>query len=326
MNTVDLLTRTTRFALSIDAEDGDTTKRRERLLQYAQEICDDVHFRYPWAWKKASASVSVSAAGVGSLPTDFGEIGRDGGVYAGTIMLRAAVSDQPIHDYVQSGVSGERHAYSIFGMDVAGTQQIHVTTTASQTITLYYEKAPVILADVPAPTVAAEAGGVNIGAGTFSYRVTFVTATGESEGGLVSADVTTTGVQRVSLTDVPLGPTGTTSRKIYRTTNGGSVHKLQGTIANNTATTHLDDTADISLGANVPTTNTTSFGLERIPERYHFRVLIPGMRYKVLEDIDDTRAKAALAEYASGLTWMQTRERPRRETAQRMPRASIGNW
>jgi hypothetical protein len=242
-------------------------------------------------------------------------------------MLRRAVGDQRIHDYAQAGRAGEHYAYSVYGQDVAGTQQIHVATRAAQSLTLFYEKAPPLLADVPAPVAEAVSGGVNMGDGAFSYRVTFVTATGESEGGVVSNEVTLTGgTQRVDLSDIPLGPTGTTSRKIYRTAANGAVYKLLTTIANNTVIVYADDIADISLGAQAPTSNTTAFGLERIPERYHFRVLIPGMRYKVLEDIDDARAKAALAEYASGVQWMQTRERPRREAVQRMPRAISGSW
>jgi len=64
--------------------------------------------------------------------------------------------------------------------------------------------------------------------------------------------------QQVALTGIAIGATGTTSRKVYRTVVGGSQLKLQQTIADNTTTTGVQDaTADGSLGANVPTGDTS---------------------------------------------------------------------
>jgi hypothetical protein len=63
---------------------------------------------------------------------------------------------------------------------------------------------------------------------------------------------------QVALSAVAVGPTGTTARKVYRTVVGGAQLKLQQTIANNTATVGVQDaTADGSLGANAPTTDTS---------------------------------------------------------------------
>jgi hypothetical protein len=68
---------------------------------------------------------------------------------------------------------------------------------------------------------------------------------------------TSTALQ-LAVSGIALGPATTTSRKVYRTAVGGSQLKLQQTIANNTATTGAQDsTADGSLGANVPTTDTS---------------------------------------------------------------------
>src|SRR5262249_20741756 len=106
----------------------------------------------------------------------------------------------------------------------------------------------------------AGAGAGNVDDGTHSYKVTFVTAQGESAPGPTSnvvtvADHTTNG--KVALTGIPLGPSGTTARKIYRTVAGNSgSYKLVTTIANNTATTAQDNLADSGLGANAPSTGT----------------------------------------------------------------------
>jgi hypothetical protein len=62
---------------------------------------------------------------------------------------------------------------------------------------------------------------------------------------------------RVAIAGVALGPTGTTSRKVYRTTAGGAQLKLLTTIADNTTTTYTDAIADGSLGADVPTSDTS---------------------------------------------------------------------
>lgn len=62
--------------------------------------------------------------------------------------------------------------------------------------------------------------------------------------------------EQVKVTNIALGPTGTTARKLYRTVAGGSQLKLLATIADNTTTDFDDTTVDASLGANAPTTNT----------------------------------------------------------------------
>ncbi len=59
------------------------------------------------------------------------------------------------------------------------------------------------------------------------------------------------------LTSLPVAPTshGVSARKIYRTVTSGLVYKLVTTIADNTTTVYLDNTADGSLGATAPTDN-----------------------------------------------------------------------
>jgi hypothetical protein len=77
-----------------------------------------------------------------------------------------------------------------------------------------------------------------------------------------TAPVVNTAALKVNhLTAIPIGPTSTTSRKLYRTTVGGSQLKLLATLANNTTTTYTDATIDASLGANVPTTNTAALNV-----------------------------------------------------------------
>jgi len=114
---------------------------------------------------------------------------------------------------------------------------------------------------VPTCALAAPAVAGNVTAGAHRYRCTFVTADGETEGGVVSASVTVADAAvngKIELTAIPIGGALVTSRKIYRTAAGGSTYLLLATLANNTATTYTDNIADASLGVGVPAVNTTS--------------------------------------------------------------------
>lgn len=104
---------------------------------------------------------------------------------------------------------------------------------------------------------ATAAAGAGVTAGTHSYKVTFVTAGGETDAGVVSNQVTTAaGNLQVNITALPVGNQYVTARKIYRTVAGDTgSYLLQQTVANNTATTATDNTADGALGAAIPTTN-----------------------------------------------------------------------
>lgn len=115
----------------------------------------------------------------------------------------------------------------------------------------------------PAPgalTVALGSGAGNVDNGSHRYVVTFVTADGETQAGDISSSVTVadkTVNGKVSLSAIPVGGSIVTSRKIYRTTAGGSAYLLLATIADNTTTTYTDNIADSNLGAEAPSTNTT---------------------------------------------------------------------
>lgn len=83
----------------------------------------------------------------------------------------------------------------------------------------------------------------------------------------------TTGTGRISVSNIQVGPVGTTARKLYRTEVNGSVYKLVTTISDNTTTTYADNTADGSLGATVTSSTLgTSAGSTtlRVSERSGF--------------------------------------------------------
>lgn len=101
----------------------------------------------------------------------------------------------------------------------------------------------------------------NVGNGTYFYTCTFVDSAGREsvEQGPSSGITVSGGAKHVGLTGIPLGPTGTVSRKVYRTKASGgtatSPYFLLTTINDNTTTTFDDNTADASLPATgLPTT------------------------------------------------------------------------
>jgi len=93
--------------------------------------------------------------------------------------------------------------------------------------------------------------GTGITATAITYQVTIDVDAYIS--GAISNEIATVTNQNILLSNIPLGPIGTTNRKIYRKDSGtGGAYKLVTTIANNTATTYTDVTASGSLGAAIP--------------------------------------------------------------------------
>lgn len=111
-------------------------------------------------------------------------------------------------------------------------------------------------------TATRAAGGGSIANGTYSYKCTFINSTGgETTGGtFISNTVTTTGggTDSVNLTNIPLGGTGTTKRRIYRTKTGTAAYGpwyFVGIVADNTTTTFTDTQADAALVYFIPDVN-----------------------------------------------------------------------
>lgn len=77
--------------------------------------------------------------------------------------------------------------------------------------------------------------------------------------GATAPTVNTSTANQVALSGIAIGPGATTGRKVYRTPVNGSQLKLLATLANNTETTYTDTSADGSLGANAPTSDTSGF-------------------------------------------------------------------
>lgn len=102
--------------------------------------------------------------------------------------------------------------------------------------------------------------GAGVSAGTRQYAYTFVTATGETTPSPLQSATTAGGNLQVDLTNIAVGPPGTTARKVYSTIAAGTQLKLLTTLADNVTTIFQNNTPDGSLGANAPTINTATVG------------------------------------------------------------------
>ncbi|HEX3082592.1 MAG TPA: hypothetical protein VHQ86_05045, partial [Candidatus Saccharimonadia bacterium] len=96
-------------------------------------------------------------------------------------------------------------------------------------------------------------GGTGVTCGTgCTYKVTFVTANGETTVGTASASVSATN-KTINLTGIPTGASGTIARNIYRATNGGG-YLLCLSVNDNSTTTASDSVTTCAGGP--PATNT----------------------------------------------------------------------
>ncbi len=114
----------------------------------------------------------------------------------------------------------------------------------------------------------AGAGAGNVDNGAHTYYVTFNGPPGINvSSGTVTTVVDKAADGKVALTSIPLGPTGTTDRAIWRTPAGSSTlatAKLLTTIADNTTTIYTDNTADSGLGVSAPTYAETTCNFQRL--------------------------------------------------------------
>lgn len=109
--------------------------------------------------------------------------------------------------------------------------------------------------DPPSVKESEFAGNPN---GTYKYKITFVTAEGESLPSTASNTIVVVNKKIIVTVPLNMDPTREViSRKIYRTINGGADYLYLATIPDNVTTTYLDDVADGDLGALAPTVNTT---------------------------------------------------------------------
>jgi hypothetical protein len=234
------------------------------------------------------------------MPSDFSHQAEEMQVYLQNfpfyrLQWQAPDEMQAFRRTVGASVAlGRPTVYTLSGRTAAGLPQIQVWPIADVNYTLLidgYVKLMPDMVDRPgAPTVADGGGSGLLSAGVYKWLVTFVTAAGETEGGVASTALTLAASHKGALSVIPVSPArSVTSRKIYRTAAGGSEFKLVTTLADNTTTTYTDNTADASLGATAPTVLTAVTGTEQFPEDAQERLFVEGLRSAMASAMGDLR-------------------------------------
>jgi uncharacterized phage protein gp47/JayE len=145
--------------------------------------------------------------------------------------------------------AGDGGTYIPIGTEVAAPQasddSLLFTTTADGT--LPNPGSPT------APTVADRVLAGNL-TGTYEWAITFVTSVGETEIGDASAALVLAASQ-AALTNIPIGGTGTTKRRVYRMKNGGN-WQFAWEIPDNATTAWNDNITDGALGGPPPASST----------------------------------------------------------------------
>lgn len=253
----------------------------------------------PYFFRKGDGVVTLTA-GVGTMPTDFSRIGTQGTIYLSGQLYRPLAYKPPdwIKFQIQNNIQhGNPWAYTLYGLSSLGVPMILCWPQDNSLLDVRaYDKKQNELIDKPmAPNATVGAAGALTGA--YFYAVTFVTASGETEGGFVSQTVNPA-LQDVDLTDIPTWWGNTvTSRKIYRTEAGGLQLKLLTTLANNLATTLTDSTLDIGLGADIPLPPAAISGLEQFPSDFHDSALFDGLQFLMARGQGDNRDTRFFAEW-----------------------------
>jgi uncharacterized phage protein gp47/JayE len=107
----------------------------------------------------------------------------------------------------------------------------------------------------PTAVLNATAGNLN---GTYEYKVTFISAIGETVASGESGAVVAVN-QQANLSAIQVGGAGVIARRIYRAKNGSDDYRQIAQISNNTATTYTDNITDavMTSGSAEPSVDTS---------------------------------------------------------------------
>lgn len=278
----------------LDPDDADQRTLRDGYWWRSYKVVEKFWESFDWDFRYLldASLVITSGNNYAVAPADFLDMGFQGGLY-NTTTRRPLTYRPPIwlmrQRRVEAPGSGIPEFYTIAGQDTTtrlSRFEFERSASATTTLKLDYVRRRPILVDRPAAPAVAVGSATGL-TGVFLYKVTFVTADGETLG--IQSSALTLSNQKGAISSIPTFPTfvPVTSRKLYRTVNAGSTFKLLTTFTDNTTTTYTDNTADGSLGADAPSDYT---GLEVIPDEYARGVISEGLTQKDLFGKGDGRS------------------------------------
>lgn len=152
MEANDLIDRVVNYYENTSVTDAYNTRRRARILEWAQEVVDDFWHYRPWSWRMATTTVSVTGSSTtAALPSNFGEFSPRGGVYRSDGTKLVEVSAQEVQELIAAGVTRLLDRFAV-ATATTGVRNLMFPTASADTLTIYYMKVPPTLADLTGTT------------------------------------------------------------------------------------------------------------------------------------------------------------------------------
>jgi len=324
VTTGELISAVVNFYLSQGGNDALAPNTRKKAEFHLQALGNKAWAEAPWHFKRTSATIAVSAgAGTFDFPANYSGIGTRGVLFvpAENRELSYKTADAMARLRNLSPSTGTSRCWAFQDQSALGIKGglLYPINSGALSLSLQnYDRRPPIMVDRPVKP-SAVAGAAGALTGTYTYRQTFVSADGETEGSPVSASVTVA-AKKITVTLAVSPNPKVTSRKLYRTVDGGTQEKLVATVSDNVTTTYSDEIADGSLGANVPTNATAVTGLELFPAGYHESVFYDGLMARLMKNQGDTRDIESDADFMKGIRLMWVNFKEDRNRVVRLPR------
>ena len=336
MTTGETITNTLRFKLNVGSDTvANDQNLRDRCRFFLTMLLKDVWDLAPfWFRIKNGGTISVVANDAeGTLPVDFSHAGAEMQIYIQNNPYNRLINVEP--DQLQSArrsfstvALGRPAIYTQQGRTSAGLPKIQFYPTSDTSYTFIvdgYVKLMPDLVDRPGAPTAAVGAATGL-TGVYTYLVTFVTASGETEAGVASNSITLAN-QKGNLSAIPVSPChSVTSRKIYRTAAGGATYGLVTTISDNSTTTLVGDSlADGSRGAAPPTVLTAVTGTEQFPEDAQERLFVGGLAVMLATSQGDLRDNKWREEWKKDVKRFWGEYKQGQNEPQGMPRFGVIN-
>lgn len=275
---------------NVPESDAGYIDRRRRALTFLREVLNEVWWVRDFPWKKTQSDVTV-LAGESSVevPSNFDSLGVYGGVYrlVGGIQQYPALEEVPeamILEYRSGNYrSSQPRIMSFFDQDPT-TQQLLLQiplTDADVPLRMFYQKRPPKLYDSGDPEPLISTIGI-----VRSGQTAFATAT-QRHGFEMFERVIVAGAVEPEYN-------GTYEVTVLNETTFS--YTITGT-PTTPATGTITAVADVAFG---------NAAVRQVPERFHLKVLLNGVKAKLRESKGDSRWQTLETRYTAGITMMKT--------------------
>lgn len=118
MEALTLIDAVLAYTDDVAPSDADYSARRLRILQISQEVCEEVwnYREWPFSYKRGTMTIAASAVET-AMPTDFLELGRNGGIFDNNTKL--PYDEIPFQELQLlregSNMNSPEQVYSLFG-------------------------------------------------------------------------------------------------------------------------------------------------------------------------------------------------------------------